>query len=79
MASIIGLHHAKNGAQMLGQDFIVDADQRWYFLEVNMGFGTAIFNATDGEGFPHNGRGLRHAGRVLADAIETRFARSMEG
>ena len=63
---------------MIGQDFVVDAEQHWYFIEVNMGFGTAIFNATDGEGFPSQGRGLIHAGRVLADAMEARFARSGE-
>jgi glutathione synthase/RimK-type ligase-like ATP-grasp enzyme len=78
MAGILGRHHATRGAQMLGQDFVVDAEHRWYFLEVNLGFGTAIFNATDGEGFPSSGRGLVHAGRVLADAVEQRFARGGE-
>lgn len=76
MAGAIGRHHARNGAQMTGQDFVVDEDGRWYFLEANMGFGTAVFNATDGAGYPSNGRGLAHAGRVLADAIEAQFTRA---
>ncbi len=75
MAGRIGRHHARHGAQMIGQDFVVDASRRWHFLEVNMGFGTAVFNATDGEGFPSSGRGLAVAGRVLADAIERGFGR----
>jgi glutathione synthase/RimK-type ligase-like ATP-grasp enzyme len=75
MAGTIGRHHARRGVQMIGQDFVVDGAQLWYFLELNLGFGTAVFNATDGEGFPSSGRGLAHAGRVLADAIEERFAR----
>jgi glutathione synthase/RimK-type ligase-like ATP-grasp enzyme len=77
MASTIGRYYAKNGVQMIGQDFVVDDMLHWYFIEVNMGFGTAIFNATDGEGFPHDGRGFIHAGRVLADAIEARFTRGV--
>jgi len=76
MAGAIGRHHARNGAQMTGQDFVVDEQGRWYFLEANMGFGTAVFNSTDGEGYPSNGRGLAHAGRVLADAIEAQFTRA---
>jgi glutathione synthase/RimK-type ligase-like ATP-grasp enzyme len=75
MAGKIGRYHSNNGAQMIGQDFLVDHEGKWYFLEVNMAFGTAVFNATDGEGFPSNGRGLVHAGRVLADAIEMQFNR----
>jgi glutathione synthase/RimK-type ligase-like ATP-grasp enzyme len=75
MAAVIGRHHAANGAQMVGQDFVVDHEGRWYFVEVNMGFGTAVFNVTDGEGYPSSGRGMSHAGRVLATEIVRRFAR----
>jgi hypothetical protein len=73
MAAAVGRHHAAHGAQMIGQDFVVDHLGRWYFLEVNMGFGTAVFNVTDGEGYPHNGRGLVFAGRVLAAALAAQF------
>jgi glutathione synthase/RimK-type ligase-like ATP-grasp enzyme len=75
MAAAIGRHHSRNGAQMTGQDFVVDEQCSWYFLEANMGFGTAVFNSTDGEGYPSNGRGFAHAGRVLADAVEAQFTR----
>jgi glutathione synthase/RimK-type ligase-like ATP-grasp enzyme len=75
MAGRIGYHYSQRGAQMMAQDFAVDSEGKWYFLEVNLGFGTAVFNATDGEGFASFGRGLVHAGRVLADAIEARFSR----
>jgi hypothetical protein len=79
MAAAIGRHHSTNGAQMTGQDFVVDESRQWYFLETNIGFGTAVFNATDGEGFASNGRGLAHAGRVLADAVELCFGRTGKG
>jgi glutathione synthase/RimK-type ligase-like ATP-grasp enzyme len=75
MATRIGRHHARHGAQMIGQDFIVDPAGRWYFLEVNMGFGTAVFNVTDGEGYANNGRGMRHAGRILATELVRHFSR----
>jgi glutathione synthase/RimK-type ligase-like ATP-grasp enzyme len=75
MATLIGRYHARNGAQTIGQDFVVDEKGRWYFLEVNMGFGTAVFNVTDGEGYPHNGRGMVHAGRVLAAEFVRQFTR----
>ena len=78
MAAAIGRQHAAHGVQMLGQDFVVDGAQQWYFLEVNMGFGTAIFNVTDGDGYPASGPGLRHAARILAQAVVHRFGRGEE-
>ena len=73
MAAAVGRHHATYGVQMLGQDFVVDANQQWYFLEVNMGFGTAVFNVTDGDGFPASGAGLRQAARLIGAVITERF------
>jgi glutathione synthase/RimK-type ligase-like ATP-grasp enzyme len=75
MAGRIGRFHARHGAQMIGQDFVMDAQGRWYFLEVNMAFGTAVFNVTNGEGYPSSGRGMVHAGRLLAGELVRRFAR----
>jgi len=75
MAGKIGRFHARHGAQMIGQDFVMDAEGRWYFLEVNMAFGTAVFNVTNGEGYPSSGRGMVHAGRLLAGELVRRFAR----
>ncbi|HJU25209.1 MAG TPA: ATP-grasp domain-containing protein, partial [Rhodanobacteraceae bacterium] len=75
MAARIARFHARHGAQMIGQDFVIDSEGRWYFLEVNMAFGTAVFNVTDGEGYPSSGRGMLHAGRLLAGELVRRFAR----
>jgi len=75
MAAKIGRYRARHGAQMIGQDFVVVSEGRWYFLEVNMAFGTAVFNITDGEGYPSSGRGMLHAGRLLAAELVRRFAR----
>jgi hypothetical protein len=72
MAGKIGRHYARRGVQMLGQDFVVDAKSRWYFIEVNTAFGLAVFNVTDGNGTPTSRGVVGVAGRVLAEAFERR-------
>jgi hypothetical protein len=72
MALHIAGYFAGRGVQMVGQDFVVDHAGRWYFLEVNLAFGMALLNVTDGDGYPSAGRGFFHAGRVLADAFIVR-------
>lgn len=76
MALTVGRFFSAHGVQMLGQDYVVDHQGRWFLLEANRNFGLAAFNVTDGSGFPCVRRGYAHAGRVLGDAIRAAFARS---
>jgi hypothetical protein len=69
MARRIGRFYAARGVQMLGHDYVVDADQRWWFLEVNLAFGLRVFNVTHGGGAPGAHGCLRVAGDVLADGL----------
>ncbi len=71
MARTVGAYLARRGVQMVGQDYVVDGRGRWYFLEANRAFGIALFNVTDGDGYPSTRRGYRLAGAVLADGFES--------
>lgn len=73
MAARVGRHHARRGVQMIGQDYIVDARGRWWFVEVNLWFGIRLFAVTDGCGMPERGV-MAAAGHALARTLEKVWA-----
>ncbi len=76
MASKVGAHLATRGVQMVGQDYVVNRDGQWFFLEANRSFGIALFNVTDGDGYPSTRKGYRLAGTVLAQGFEKTVGRA---
>ena len=74
MTSKVGKYLSARGAQILGQDYIVDRDGRWYFCEANAYPGYLVLDITDGEGKKQVLQAYRLATRMLSEAIVEAFA-----
>lgn len=73
MTAKVGKYLSARGAQILGQDYIVDRNGHWYFCEANAYPGYLVLDITDGEGKKQILSGYRLATRMLSDAIVEAF------